>query len=384
MSEKKHLLAGFSALDSIYWAFYASFVGFISTYLLACGMRNSELSLMLSVFMLTSFIGAFFWGSRCDRARTNKKVFVPEFGAAFVVALVIFFAAKRHLNVAALLYPVFGFLSSSLGSNLDAWMLRSFDRDADLYGHARAIGSAGYAFMCLLMGQLIKWLGYEMIPVGMILTAAAVIVFAFVMPEKPYEASSEHLKPENPLKLFRPGPYLFMLIVIFLTGLAISPINNMQIVFLQSVGGDVGILGLDSFLGVMMQALFIFISGRLRRYSTKKRLFVVSAAVLAAVVLVFFAQNSAMIILSTVLSNLSYGVMLPTMREITENSVSGDLKNTAHSLCDAMYGSFAGVIALAYSGFMMDAFGVKSVALLSVIVMLVPTVMTGISMFRKK
>lgn len=380
---EKRMLTGFSILDGIYWAFYASFVGFITTYMLACGMNNSELSFVLSIFMLTSFIGAFFWGSRCDKAKTNRLVFLPQFGAAFVVGLIIFIAAKRHLTVAAVLYPVFGFLSSSLGSNLDAWMLRSFDRDAEKYGHARAIGSMGYAMMALVMGQLIKWFGYSMIPAGMIFTAAVVIVFAFIMPEKPYESGSEHLKPSNPLKLFKPGSYLFMLIVIFLTGLAISPINNLKIVFLQSVGGDVGILGIDSFLGVMVQAMFIFISGRLRRISTKYRLFTVAVSVLAAITLVFFAENSAMIILSTVINNLSYGVMLPTMREITEKSVEGDLKNTAHSLCDAMFGSFAGVIALLYSGVMIDALGTKAVALLGIIIMLVPTSMTLYKCIRK-
>ena len=68
----KKTFFSFAIMDSLYWAFYACFVGFITTYLLTCGMDNAVLSIMLAWFMGASFIGAFFWGGICDKARTNK------------------------------------------------------------------------------------------------------------------------------------------------------------------------------------------------------------------------------------------------------------------------------------------------------------------------
>ena len=139
MSAKEFL--GFSLMDGIYWGFYAAFGGFATTYLLECGLSSSVLSIMLSVFMLLSFIGAFYWGSKCDKAKTNKKVFIPQFLMTVAVAMAIYFLAKINIWISTCLYPVFGFLSSSLGSNLDTWMLRSFHKDAGRYGKARSIGS---------------------------------------------------------------------------------------------------------------------------------------------------------------------------------------------------------------------------------------------------
>lgn len=69
----KKTFFSFAIMDSLYWAFNACFVGFITTYLLTCGMDNAVLSIMLACFMGASFIGAFFWGGICDKARTNKK-----------------------------------------------------------------------------------------------------------------------------------------------------------------------------------------------------------------------------------------------------------------------------------------------------------------------
>lgn len=375
----------FSVMDALYWAFYASFVGFISTYLLDCGMSNSVLSIMLACFMLASFIGAFFWGSVCDRAKTNKNIFIPEFIASILVSLLIFFFANKNIWISTILYPVFGFLSSPLGSNLDSWMLRTFHKDAGTYGRARSIGSMGYAVTALFMGMLIKKFSFVMMPVGVLFFSLLVLIIAMSIKEIPFENVISHDNSSaSPLELFKPGAFLFMIIAVFFTGLAIAPINNLKIVILQSVGGDVGILGVDSFLGVMVQAFFIFISGSLKKIPVNFRLFLMAFTVLITMVLVGTAINSWMIILGTVFANVSYGIMLPTQREIVETSVPANLKNTAHSLSDATFGSFSGILALMYSGFVMDRFGAKSVAVLGMGIMMIPVLLTIGEMISSK
>ena len=384
MIDQKDFLK-FSAMDALYWAFYASFVGFISTYLLDCGMSNAVLSIMLACFMGASFVGAFFWGSVCDRTRTNRNVFLPEFIASIVVALIIFFMAKKNIWISTVLYPVFGFLSSPLGSNLDSWVLRTFHKDAGTYGRARSIGSMGYAVTALFMGMLIQNFGFLMMVFGVLFFSVLVFLIAVSIKEVPFETIPVHSDTStSPKELFRPGPFLFMVITVFFTGLAISPINNLKIVILKSVGGDVSILGIDSFLGVMVQALFIFLSGSLKKIPVNIRLFLMTFTVMLTMFLVSTAVSSWMIILGTVFSNLSYGIMLPTQREIVETNVSPALKNTAHSISDAVFGSFSGILALTYSGFMMDRFGARSVAVLGCGIMVIPMVLTVIKIFRRK
>ncbi|MCR5794008.1 MAG: MFS transporter [Solobacterium sp.] len=374
----------FAVLDSLYWGFVAAFAGFCSTYLLSRGLSSTALSLMLAVYMGCSFAGAFFWGGMCDRLRTNRKVFLFEFTAAVALTLAIYFTAVKNAVLAACMYPLFGFMLAPLGSNLDSWMLRSFHRDASVYGRARALGSAGYGVVMLVMGQMITRFGYNMIPIMSGSLAVIVLVLAFITAEEAYEKKTGAKESSNPKELLKIRPYVFLLIILFMTGLAASPFNNLKNVILQSVGGDVSILGIDAFIGVMMQAVLIFISGNLRRIQVDLRLFLMCCCVLVTMTLTFTATAPAMIILGTVFNNISYGLMLPTMREITEKNVSGALKNTAHSLSDAMYGSFAGIIALTYSGMIMDRFGARSVALLGAFIMTVPVLLSLISMLRKK
>ncbi len=377
------IFAGFGLLDGLFWAYYAAFLGYITTYMLDCGLSSSILSIVLAVFMGMAFLGAFFWGGKCDKAQTNKKIFIPEFIGAVCVSMVIFFLSKKSILAAACLYPLLGFLIAPLGSNLDTWMLRSFHGSAAVYGRARSIGSAGFAVMMLVSGNLIAKYGYNVMPVSSLIIAALVLALAFIMPEEKFTGvraarGAQHSRKE----LFTIRPYVFLLIILFLTGLSVSPINNLKIVILQSVGGDVSSLGMDSFIGVMVQALFIFISGNLRRIPAYIRLFLMALCVMIMMILTITAVNPMMITIGTIMNNMSYGLLLPTMREITENSVQGDQRNTAHSLCDAMFGSFAGIIALLYSGFLMDTFGARSVAVLGAGIMVIPLAMSFITLVR--
>jgi PPP family 3-phenylpropionic acid transporter len=383
MEDSHRTLIGFSLLDGLYWGSYAVFVGYIATYLLDCGMSNSFLSIMLAIFMVCSFLGAFFWGGQCDKHHTNKNVFIPEFIGSVLISLVIFFAAKWNLWIAAVLYPIFGFFSAPLGSNLDAWMLKRFHKDAGKYGVARAIGSFGYAVFALVIGLLIQVMGYIVMPIGIVITALTVLAMAFVMKDTPY-TGVEHIEHVNAAGLLKIKPYIYMVVILFLIGLACAPINNMKIVIIKSVGGDVGILGIDAFIGTTVQALIIAISGRFKRIPPYVRMTLMTGFVLLDMILIVTAVNAVMVILGSVMWNASYGVMLPTIREITEKNVHGALKNTAHSMADAMYGSFAGIIALTYSGFVMDSFGARSVAVLGIIITLLPVGMSLYALGREK
>lgn len=374
------LLIHFSILDGLYWAWNASFCGFITTYMLQCGMDSTILSLVLAAFMLLSFLGAFYWGGKCDKLRTNRKVFLFAFVLSAILAFVTYFLAGNVLIAAAVLYPLTGFLISPLGANIDGWMLREFHLDAALYGRARAIGSAGYAMAMLVVGQIVNIFGFGMLPVCFGILTLMVFFLALSSGESPYGEKARTLKPANPAGLLKTGPFLFLLLILFFTGLAISPVNNLKNVLLESVGGDVGTIGIDAFLGVMLQAFFIFLSGRLSRIDKNFRLFLVAFFVFVTMLCVIAASSPFFVIIGTLFTNASYGIMLPTMREITEYTVPEELKNTARSLTDAVFGNFAGILALLYSGWMMDSFGAKSVAWLGAAVMVVPVLMTLLRM----
>ncbi|MEE8808444.1 MAG: MFS transporter [Lactimicrobium sp.] len=383
-NEQGQSVLHFSLLDGFFWAFFACFSGMAGAYFLSCGMANTALSITLAGYMLGSFLGSFLLGRLCDHLASNRKVFLPVFAISALVSFLSFFLAKTNLVLAAILYILFGFLCLPLGSSLDAWMLRSFQNDGGKYGRARSCGSACYAFAMLIMGIWVKKQGYDVMPIAMGVLAILILIFAIRAKEMPYPKTVSEKKQAGMKDLMHIQPYIFLLAIILLCGLSVSPINNLKIVILKSVGGDVGILGLDSFIGVMIQALCIMMAGPMQKINSHLRLVLMSVSLLASMLLIVFAINPAMVILSTCFVNLSYGLMLVTQRQITEESVMPDLRTTAHSLCDTMYSGVSGTIALMYSGAMMDHLGAKSPAVLGLFLTGAAVIMSLVPMLKKR
>ena len=361
----------YGMMDGLFYAWCASFTGFITSYFLACGLSASKLSAMLAVYMITCFAGALFWGGVCDKLKTNRKVFIASFTAVILIAGIITVITPHNVNLAIVLYPVMGFMLSSLGSNLDAWMLRSFHKDGTLYGKARSIGSLGYSVTALAAGMIINTFGYSMIQPLQIVTGVLTLLMAFFLKELPFEETAQKKTAKGSPKLLLRSPlYVILIVLLFLGGLAVSPVNNMKTVFIQNVGGDISMLGLDSFIGVTLQAVLIFVSGRFTRIPVKVRLLIMSSALLADMMLIYFAVSPFMIILGSIFWNISFSVMLPTQREIVEKHIDPSVRNIAHNVADAAYNNFSAIIALSYSGILIDQFGVKMIAFAGILIML--------------
>lgn len=375
----------YGMMDGLFYAWCASFTGFITSYFLACGLSASKLSTMLAVYMITCFAGALFWGGVCDKLKTNRKVFISSFTAVILIAGIITVITPHNVNLAIVLYPVMGFMLSSLGSNLDAWMLRSFHKDGTLYGKARAIGSLGYSVTALAAGMIINTFGYSMIQPLQIVTGVLTLLMAFFLKELPFEETAQKKTAKGSPKLLLRSPlYVILIVLLFLGGLAVSPVNNMKTVFIQNVGGNVSMLGLDSFIGVTLQAVLIFVSGRFTRIPVKVRLLIMSSALLADMLLIYFAVSPFMIILGSIFWNISFSVMLPTQREIVEKHIDPSVINIAHNVADAAYNNFSAIIALSYSGILIDQFGVRMIAFAGILIMLVAVAIETVMLLKKE
>ena len=372
MSKKEAIL--FACCDSLYWGCVACFLGFAGCFFLDCGMESSVLSLVIAAYQLLALGGGFFWGGLCDRLETNRKIFIPVFAGYLVCMSLTYYFGTRNLPLACVMYFAAGFLIASMGTNLDVWILRTVHYDPDYFGVIRGIGSMGWAIAVLICGFLIDAYGYSVMVISSLILAAATYVFVFILKEPPYVREKRTRVRARDLVGNR--NYVFLIVVILLCGMAISPVGNLQAVFLQEVGGDVGMLGIDSFVGVTFQGLFIIISGKLERLSAHLRMVLMCALLAAELTVTGLAQSPFLIIMGMVFANVSYGIMMPTMRELVTRYVPEHLRNTAHSLSDLIFGSLSAIISLIYSSALIHSFGMKSIVIVGLFIIAVPMLLT--------
>ncbi|MDD5845793.1 MAG: MFS transporter, partial [Lachnospiraceae bacterium] len=357
-----------------YWGCVACFLGFAGCFFLDCGMESSVLSLVIAAYQLLALGGGFFWGGLCDRLETNRKIFIPVFAGYLVCMSLTYYFGTRNLPLACVMYFAAGFLIASMGTNLDVWILRTVHYDPDYFGVIRGIGSMGWAVAVLICGFFIDAYGYGVMVISSLILAAATYVFVFILKEPPYVREKRTRVRARDLAGNR--NYVFLIVVILLCGMAISPVGNLQAVFLQEVGGDVGMLGIDSFVGVTFQGLFIIISGKLERLSAHLRMVLMCALLAAELTVTGLAQSPFLIIMGMVFANVSYGIMMPTMRELVTRYVPEHLRNTAHSLSDLIFGSLSAIISLIYSSALIHSFGMKSIVIVGLFIIAVPMLLT--------
>ena len=374
MSKKRCVL--FAALEMSYWCFHASFIGYAAAYLLAQGVSNTAVSLLLAGYMLLGFIGSLAAGNACDRFRTNKKVFMLCMLMAYGLMFALYFRGAE-VAVAALCYPLLGFFFLPQGANIDSWLLDACARDQRIFGRIRCMPSLAYAVVCALFGQLIARFGYHVMIPGATFFFAVTMASAALLPDAKREGQARKKASAGDLgRLFAAAPYRRLVALLFLLGLATAPMNNLKIVVLESVGGDVSHVGVDAFVGAMTQVPFIAMAALIHRLPLRTRFLSMSSLLLLMPLTARFAVSPAMVYLASFFYNVGYGILLTTMRDVTEIHVDSDIRNLGHTLSDAVFTSFSGVISLMYAGALTDALGVRAMLSVCAMICAVPVVIS--------
>jgi len=355
----KKLCFGFAVLEISFWSFHASFMGFVSAYLLSKGMSNTFLSILIAVYLFTAFIGSFVWGIISDKYNTNKKVLMIELLGSGILMYFLYFNGG-NTGIVALVYPLLGFLVQPLASNVDSWLISSCKGDAQIYGKIRSMPSLVYAFIAVILGKMIASYGYHFMLLGGTFFLGTALLTAQFLPDKAVAEPSgrEKLSKASIRQLLSVGSYRQLIVILFLIGVSIAPLNNLKVVLLNNVGGNVSDIGIDSFFGALTQVPFIALAGRTQKLSLRFRYLLMTGLPLCAFLAALFAHGTYMIFFATFLLNVGYGILLPTMREVTEMNVPSKLRNLGHNLSEAVYNSFSGMISLVYSGIVIDYFGI--------------------------
>ena len=364
MSTTMPSFAKFCALEALHWAVMAAVQGLMSTYMSVSGMPDAVLSTVQACYLMAAFAGALFWGGRIDEAGSHRRFFVLGVAASLVTCVATCLLIGNYL-LCGIAYAAYGFMVVPVATNLDAWVMDSFPERADAAGRARSFATGGYALCMLLYGQLIKHFGYSVIWVAACVAVPPTIALALTQPDAVRTGAAkkkEIVGPAQVASLMRIPLYALLVIVVFLNGFAISPLNYMRTVVLQNVGADVSYIGFDSFVGCLAQLPFLVFSGYWLCFSKEKRLLAGIALPFGYAVLTAFCHQPVTSTLAFMLNNMSFGILYPSMREITRESVPEELFNSASSLIDVCYGQLPGIISLLAAGPLLNVFGIRGLS----------------------
>jgi MFS family permease len=327
-------------------------------------MQPGKISVMIALFMMTSFLGQIFWGYICDRIKSDKKIFL----LCGVISLALYFLiySVPDNNVFMILYAVYGLFFFPMGSILDAWLLKLFHFDKKIYSMAKAYDSISFGIWIPVVGFLIPKIGFVALPVcSSILVIITLAIASRIKDSTEVYREGQTVHVRDAMLILKNPQMAILIILSLLQGLAFAPINSLKIMLIENLGGTVSYQGIDGFLACTVQFLFFLIVGKFGFIEIRKRMLLHTVIYFASVCVFSIVTNYMWIAAGSMLSSIGYTFLILATREYIEKQVDISLQTTINSLLDSVYRSLAGVIGLMYSGFVIEAAGVNTMTRIS-------------------
>ncbi|NBI59733.1 hypothetical protein D3Z53_17120 [Lachnospiraceae bacterium] len=329
--------------------------------------------------------GSVIWGIVCDRFQTNRKVSVACFLTAGFVMYAIFFSEGNRVLL-AMLYPILGFVALPHAVNIDSWLLLACKNDLSIYGKIRCTPSIMYAVTSVVLGRLIAAHGYFLMPFFRTFFLMTGIAAALMLPEGE-KVIQDHEKNDMGMgsvkQVFHSASYRYLIVLLFLIGLAIAPMNHLKTAILENVGGTVSDIGIDGFISAITQVPFIACADKIEKLPLRIRYLLVTGLPFTAYLLAYYAVSPVMVFAGSGLINFGIGILLPTMRSVTESSVSPAFRNLGHNIADTVFNSVTGILSLVCSGIVLSVFGVKSMLGICIVIILAAVILAAAKGKRK-
>lgn len=370
--EEQRGIVKFRMMQISYWCFYGAFCAFAIAYFTACGMDAKQVGVLASGFTAGALVGQWVFGWFCDKLHTIRRVFVAV-GVLSYLAVVAIFIAPKTMPVIAPLYFLLGFLQSPLPTMLDAWILNTYPTQPQRYGEIRAWGSLGYAVFMMFFGSVIQHFGYGVSLVAAGILMGSLLVLACRMPDRAVQTARGTASAER--SLWKNGPFLFVILVGFLIGLASSPLMQFNALYFNAVGGTLSHQGIALCTSALLQVPIMLSARRMVHIPVRIRLMISAGMYVLCCVLIATARTPLQIILANVFQGVGYGLWLPTLREAVFSTAPRSMASTAQGICDAVTVAVAGIVSSLIAGNLIDSMGIAPFMVVCILTQLLTVVL---------
>ncbi len=379
------LTARYAVVQSSYWSAFCLIVNFASVYLLAHGLSNAQIGMMLAVAGAVATVVQPAAAGFVDRSRLPLRLWIVLGGvvlAALAAALLpqgggLLVGLTYGLLVASI--QVVQPLVNSLGM---AAISRGFRVN---FGVARASGSLAFALVSVGAGALVAATSAKVL---LLLIAAVVAVFiggaVTFAPRSPIDAQT----PGGPSSAAGPadgataaeargpaplGRREWLLFAVLLGGLTLGMTSHMVInTFLFQIvdfhGGDATAMGLAMMIAAMVELPTMVFFDRIVARWTPGTLLVVGVVGFAVKNLAaWLAPNLAVVLLSQLLQFASFAVVIPGMVYYVNRLFPAELRVRGQAYM-TMTLSAGTVVGALIGGVVLDAAGVPTLLLVGTVV----------------
>lgn len=248
-------------LQGLYWMLFCVSCGFISFYLQGNGFSNSLIGVITAVFCIGVVILQPIVGNICDRVDSltwKKLIIILSFPYIIICILMLIINEKMIIVVLfGMMYIIIYIFLPLINTALFSYEMEGIEIN---FGVARGTGSAMYAIMALIIGNIAVKVGTKIIPIAGLIIMALFLVIVFSMPiSEKIKSDRDESKQTNIARFIRKYPYFsIMLVAVMFIYFSHNIIGTYLLQIIQSLGGDSGNLGIAMFIQALAEIPVLF------------------------------------------------------------------------------------------------------------------------------
>ena len=360
----KELLRRFFMIDSCYWLSVAGFNALSIAYVRTLGVTVLQVSVMAAVFRVAAVLGQFFWSALCDRRQKNREYALIML--TLVVGAYIFLYSSRVWPAILISYTLVGFIQLPLNTNMDTWIIRSFNGEAAALPRVRSVGSFFYAVAITGIALVIDATGYIILPVTLLVfyVVLGFLILNTVPPKQQMGPARQRISLKNIATLMKIPGYGFCMIIMFVFCFGFMSLWSLITLVFESVGGTAADLSYYSGIMALAEAPAMYLVAALAfKIRQEKQLLLGVFLALVQTAMLLFAKTPMLMILSGIAAGVSYGFFYAPVRSMVQQMVPQALATTAHGFMDAVCFSAAACLGSLFAGSVIDLLGMHAFVL---------------------
>ncbi len=372
----------FSFIQLTFWCSWCAFTSFAALFFKKRGLSNAEIGLAISLSTLGGILGQFVWGLLCDKFHTIKKSFIAA--NLMIWAAILSFLFLKSATWVLILMFLLGFAQVPQPSILDTWILKKLPGKEEEYGHIRLWASVGFAVFALSFGWAIRYFGFNIMFIAasffILMTLLVTMSLADVQEGDSHQGSLKKSMKE----LLKNKRYLFFIVVCFIIGLAYRTVHLLLPLIIDYVKGNSSDLGLAYFVGVITEIPMLLASKKLSKKFESNRLILLSVLLyMVQFLILLMARSPFLVFVAMLAQGLAFGNYLPSIRLFVYENAPENLRTTAQTLADALCSSLTAVIGSAAGGLIIENYGVKTVLIIGMGLLILACVILSFDILRK-
>ena len=337
-------------LQGLYWMLYCVGAGFISFYLQGNGFNNSLIGIITAIFCLIAVILQPIAGNICDRieALTWKKLIII-LSIPYIIVCIMMLLIKNHWTVAilfGLMYIITSIYLPLINSALFAYEKEGVSIN---FGLARGCGSAAYAILALVIGNLALNHGTNIIPVGGLIMIVLFLLIVIMMPTTKKVITEREDERTNVIQFIE--KYLLQIV--------------------QSLGGNSSNLGKAMFIQAVVEipVLFTF-SYIMKKVKVGSLMIIAALGYVLKAVMYFSSVNIAMIYITQLSQICSFAILAAASVYFTGMVVDHKDQTTGQAFMSGMV-SAGTVLGSLFGGAIIDHMGMRAMLTLNIFITIV-------------